>query len=556
MSQTKEPGEAARLFVACLEQEGIRHMFGLPGEENADLMLALETSSIEFIMTRHEQGAAFMAEFYGRLTGSPAACLSTLGPGATNLLTAIADANMDRSPVLAIAGQGAIARLHKESHQIIDIERLFAPVTKWSHAIRTASSIPEVVRKAVRIARSEKPGAVVLELPEDIASSSVEAEPLKVTRFRRPVPEPEQIETAWDKIRQAERPLIIAGNGAIRTRASAELRRFCDQTGIGVVSTFMGKGAVDMDAPTCLFTIGLSQTDHVLKAVKTADVLVTVGYDMVEYPPELWKPHCHAEIIHIDFYAAEIDSFYQPDLELVGDIAGAFQQLNDHVERDGVPHYDLAIQHQVRETMLAEFAAHSQDETEGTVRPQKAVWDARNALGRSDIVLSGVGAHKMWVARYYQCHEPNTCLIPNGFCSMGAALPGAIGAKIARPQSRVLAIVGDGDFLMNVQEMETASRLGSDIAVMVWVDEAYGLIEWKQQDSFGRHTDLSFTNPDWKDLARAFGWHCEIVERSSDLKEALDRALDHAGPALVAVAIDYRENAQLSERLGQIEMPI
>lgn len=554
MSKHSAKTKASDLFIRCLEAEGIQYVFGVPGEENADFLLSLEASPIEFIMTRHEQGAAFMAEIYGRLTGDPAVCIATLGPGATNLLTPVADANMDRAPLLAITGQGSTRRLHKESHQIINVESIFSPVTKWTATVRLPESIPELVRKAVRLARAEKPGAVLLELPEDIAGTEATGVPIPPNRFRRPVPEAGLIDAAYECLRSAKTPVVLAGNGAIRTRASRELRRFCAQTGIGTISTFMAKGAVDMDSDCCLFTIGLSQKDIVSKAIDDADLIITIGYDMVEYPPELWNGGNGTDIIHIDFLPAEIDESYQPRLELVGDIAGALGALNDRLEADGVPVFELEVQRDVRAAMLEEFARHKSDSGHAPVRPQKVLWDVRATLGRTDILLSGVGAHKMWIARYYHAHEPNTCLIPNGFCSMGAALPGAIGAKLAKPDAQVLAIAGDGDFLMNVQEMETAARLGLNITVMVWEDHAYGLIAWKQKIEFGRHTDLTFTNPDWQQLASAFGWTGHMVSRAEDLAGTLKQALREDGPSLIVVPIDYDELAELTKQFGKVEM--
>jgi acetolactate synthase-1/2/3 large subunit len=547
---------AAELFVKCLEKEGITHIFGVPGEENADFLMALEDSSIEFVLTRHEQGAAFMAAVYGRLTGQPAACLGTLGPGATNLITGVADANMDRAPMLVLTAQGSTTRLHKESHQIMDVVEMFRPVTKWAYSVRHPRSIPELVRKAVRTARAEKPGAVLLELPENVAKMEVDVAPMEPRRFRRPGPDDKIVDQAWEKIRNAKRPVIIAGNGAIRRRASKQLRKFCDATGVGVMSTFMGKGAVDMDAPYCLYTIGLGQKDIVSLAVDDADLVITIGYDMVEYPPKLWNPDRKHDVVHIDFYPAEIDRNYHPSVELVGDLGHALWMLNERLARDGAPAYELADQREVRRRMIADFEAHKDDDTEGPMRPQKVLWDVRQALGPEDIVLSGVGAHKMWIARYYHCHEPNTCLIPNGFCSMGLPLPGAIGANIVFPDRRIFGIAGDGDFLMNVQEMETARRLDSDITLMVWEDGGYGLISWKQENEFDRHTTLSFGNPDWLKLADSFGWQGQYVTRSAELPNAIGKALAHKGPSLIVVPIDYRENRLLTKRLGQVTMQI
>jgi acetolactate synthase-1/2/3 large subunit len=548
--------KASDLLVRCLEKEGIEYIFGVPGEENADFMMSLEQSeSIRFVLTRHEQGAAFMAEVYGRLTGNPAGCLGTLGPGSTNLITGVADANMDRAPMLVLTGQGASTRLHKESHQVMDVVKMFEPVTKWATTVLHPDNIPEIVRKAVRLARTEKPGACHIELPENIAGAVTSAVPLEPRRYRRPVPGDKIVDRAVEKIRGASQPIVIAGNGAIRKRASKQLRLFCELTGIGVLSTFMAKGCVDMDAETCLYTIGLSGRDYASYAIEAADLVITLGYDMVEYHPELWNPGADKEIIHIDFLPAEIDAHYHPSVEIVGDLAHTLWMLNERLGGDA-PRFDFASQRAVRRELETELAEHAEDDTEGSIRPQKAVWDARQALGPDDLLLSDVGAHKMWIARGFHAHEPNTVLIPNGFCSMGFALPGAIAASIIDPQRRVLAICGDGGFLMNVQEMETAVRVGANIAVMVWEDHGYGLIGWKQDNEFGRHTNLSFGNPDWVKLAESFGWRGRTVKRSRDLLPALQESLQEAGPSLIVIPIDYRENALLTERLGRISCPI
>lgn len=548
--------KASDLLVRCLEGEGITHVFGVPGEENADFMLSLQDSRIRFVLTRHEQGAAFMAEAFGRLTGNPAVCLGTLGPGATNLITGVADANMDHAPMLVLTAQGATTRQHKESHQIMDVVSMYAPVTKWAHAVRHPDNIPEVVRRAVRTARAEKPGAVHIELAVDIAKLDSQRPPMVPRRFRRPGADDKVTDQAFELLREARRPIIIAGNGAIRKRASHQLRRFCDQTGIGVMCTFMGKGSVRLDADYCLFTIGLQQKDYVSYALDEADLVITIGYDLVEYPPRLWNPAGEKTILHVDFTPAGIDREYHPRIELVGDIAHALWALNERVAARGVPGYELGAQRWARQRLQEDFTLHAEDDTMGVIRPQKAIWDVRQALDEQDILLCGVGAHKMWVGRYYHCYEPNTCLIPNGFCSMGMPLPGAIGASLVYPQRRIFGIAGDGDFLMNVQEMETARRLDADINLMVWEDGGYGLISWKQEDEYGRHTDLAFGNPDWLELAASFGWQGQYVADARALRPAIDAALAHRGPSLIVIPIDYRENRLLSRRLGEIRCSI
>ncbi len=551
--------KASDLFVKCLEAEGVEYIFGVPGEENADFMMSLEASdSIQFVLTRHEQGAAFMADVYGRLTGNPAGCLGTLGPGATNLITGVADSNMDRAPMLVLTGQGDSGRLHKESHQVMNVVAMFRPVTKWAQTVLHPDNIPEIVRKAVRLARTEKPGACHIELPEDIAAMPAKTAPIEPRRFRRSVPDDKILDRAWEAIASAKRPIILAGNGCIRRRASKQLRQFVAQTGIGVVSTFMAKGCIDMDDDACLYTIGLGSRDYPAVAIEAADLVICLGYDMVEYHPHLWNPDGAKRIVHFDFIPSEIDENYRIEVEVIGDLAHALWMLNERVEALGGSKLEYDHQHTraAREAMRADLEAHKDDRTEGSIRPQKALWDARQVLGPTDLLLSDVGAHKMWIARHYQCHEPNTCLIPNGFCSMGFALPGAIAAHFVYPDRRVMAVCGDGGFLMNVQEMETARRYNSNITVMIWEDHEYGLIVWKQENQFGRHTDLAFGNPDFVQLAEAFGWNGFRCENSAELRDTLEASFAATGPSLVVIPIDYRENQKLTEHLGNVSLPI
>lgn len=546
---------AAELFVRCLEAEGVEYIFGVPGEENAHFMMALEGSTIEFVLTRHEQAAAFMADVYGRLTGQPGVCLGTLGPGATNLVTGVADANMDRAPLIVLTGQADSKRQHKESHQNMDVVHMFEPVTKWATPILHPENIPEVVRKAFKLATTEKPGACHIELAEDIAEMEVEGAPLEPRKMRRPVPDDKIADEAMALIREAKRPVILAGNGCIRKRASKQLRAFVEATGIPVINTFMGKGAVDYQNEHSLFTIGLQAKDLASCAIDASDLVICLGYDLVEYHPRLWNGHGSRKVLHVDFLPAEVDHDYYPDVEVVGDLAHTLWMLNERVAAEPVK-FDSSQDESIRKEMMADFAEHKDDDTQGSIRPQKALWDARQVLGPEDILLSDVGAHKMWIARYYQCNEPNTCLISNGFCSMGFALPGAMAAKMVEPDRRVLAVCGDAGFLMNVQDMETAKRLGIHVVAMVWEDHEYGLIAWKQENTFGSHTDLEFTNPDWMQLAEAFGWRGFRVESSKDLAATLEEAFQPGAPSLVVIPIDYRENNKLTERLGNIACPI
>ena len=415
--------KASDLFVRCLEAEGVERIFGVPGEENADVMISLTDSSIEFVLCRHEQAAAFMADAYGRLTGKAGVCLGTLGPGATNLVTGVADANMDRAPLVAIIGQASTRRLHKESHQNMDAIAMFQPITKWAQSINHPSIIPEVLRKAFKLAEAEKPGATVIELPEDLAEEEVDGVAMTPLKTRRAAADHKVIAQAAELIGEAKNPLILAGNGAVRKRAASQLRRFAHKTGIGTVNTFMGKGAVPRSDPHCLFTIGLQSRDHINEAIDQADLIISVGYDLVEFSPSHWNKTVGKAIIHIDFWPAEIDESYAPTVEIVSDVADALWQLNEEVNRryaNRMPLFDIGGRAALRERILADFALEKDDES-FPMKPQKILWDTREVMGPDDILLSDVGAHKMWISRYYQCDEANTCLISNGFCSMMSA---------------------------------------------------------------------------------------------------------------------------------------
>ncbi len=552
--------KASDLFVKCLEEEGVTHIFGVPGEENADFMMSLKNSDkIKFILTRHEQAAAFMADLFGRLTGKAGVCLGTLGPGATNLVTGVADANMDRAPLVALIGQAGTYRLHKESHQNMDAIAMFRPITKWAQTIYNAGTIAEVVRKAFKVAEAEKPGAVVIELPEDIAKHMVDTPPLSPRKVRRPAADHKAVAQAVDIIAAAKNPVILAGNGCVRKRASEQLRRLARKSGIPVVNTFMGKGAVSMDDEHCLFTMGLQGRDHVNLLVDEADVIVAAGYDLVEYAPAFWNKGKPKKVIVIDFEPAEVDSQLPVEVDIVADVADSLWAINEELNRRyaaKLPLFDIKKHAKLRQTIIDDLTAEAEDNS-FPMKPQRVVNEMRRALGPSDVMLSDVGAHKMWVSRYYNCYEPNTCQISNGFCTMGFALPGAIGAKVALPNRKVGCISGDAGFLMNVQDLETAVRYKIPFVCVIFCDEEYGLIKWKQQNQFdGDHFKLDFKNPDFELLAKAFGCWGKTVTRGEDLRGIIEEAFRQEGPALVAVPIDYSENLKLTKRLGAIEATI
>ena len=552
--------KASDLFVRCLEAEGVEKIFGVPGEENADFMISLNDSSIEFVLCRHEQAAAFMADGYGRLTGKAGVCLSTLGPGVTNLVTGLADANMDRAPTVAIIGQASTSRLHKESHQNMDSIRMLRPISKWAHSIYKPDTIPEMVRKAFKIAEQEKPGVTVLELPEDIAKKEADSPSLiEPRKTRRAAADHKAVKAAVEAIMNAKNPIILSGNGAIRKRASNQLRRLAEKTGVRVVNTFMGKGAVSRHDPHCLYTIGLQGQDHVNEALYNADVVVAIGYDLVEYAPKLWNKQNKKIIVHIDFWPAEIDEDYIVDVEVVSDVADALWQINelfDDQYKDKLPLFNINDNQQLRNTIADDFAMEKDDKS-FPMKPQKVLWDIRKVLEPSDILLSDVGAHKMWIARYYQCDEPNTCLISNGFCTMGFAFPAGMGAKFAFPDTRIVAVCGDAGFLMNVQDIETAVRHKLNIVTVILMDGEYGLIKWKQQNQFdGAHSDLKFENPDFAMLAESFGAWGKVISSADQFEPTLVEAFKQNGPALIGVPIDYSENMKLTKRLGELQFTI
>ena len=552
---------AASLLVDCLAAEGCEYVFSVPGEETMDILDALsQQAAVTHITTRHEQGAAFMADVYGRLTGRAAVAMATLGPGATNLVTGIADAFLDHAPVVAITGQAGSDKTHKEAHQFVDIVRMLEPVTKWNHRVEDVGAVPEIVRKAFRVAQLEKPGPTHIEIPENLAATSVDAKvrPLEPTRTYLPEPTDEAIAHAARLLVASDRPLVLAGNGVLRRNAAPGLRAFAKGLHVPVAVTFMGKGAIDDRSHLSLMAVGLQARDHVRTGFDRADLVLAVGYDLVEYGPAQWNPDGRKRIIHIDTQPAEVDAAYRPEVELIGDIEGTLRRLLAAVLPHGIGGRDADSRHATREilvhqdlrsALLAELGAFEADDG-WPIRPQKAIVDLRRALGANDIVVSDVGAHKIWVSRLYQAYEPNTVIISNGFAVMGIALPGAIAAKLVHPDRRVVALCGDGGFLMNSQELETARRIGANITVVVWRDEGYGLIDWKQRSEFGRPFGVEFTNPDLVAYARSFGLAAFRPSSAADLYPCLMRALEHDGPTLVDVPIDYRENLRLTERLG------
>ncbi len=542
--------KAAHLLVRCLENEGVRFIYGIPGEENLDIMDALLGSSIRFITTRHEQGAAFMADVEGRLTGRAGVCLSTLGPGATNLVTGVADANMDHAPVVAIAGQAATNRLHKESHQVLDLVNLFLPITKYATQILNPEIIPEVVRKAFKVAQSEKPGAAFIEFPENLAPIDIEGAPLLAQSPTTPYPARHKLLQAAQIISEAEFPLILAGNGLVRSGHCDALVECAEKLNIPVVTTFMAKGAIPSSHPLSLGTVGLQAHDYVSCGFDRADVIICVGYDLVEYPPNQWHKTRDRKIIHVDSRPAEVDSHYIVASGVLGDFGVTLQELA------GLSRPQRGDQHvKLRSAILRELQ-RATDDGGFPLKPQRIVADLRRALGPDDIVICDVGAHKLWMARMFPCEKPNTCIISNGFASMGIAVPGAVAAKLSFPQRKVVAVTGDAGFLMNSQEIETALRVNAPFVILIWNDASYGLIEWKQHIHFGRASHVKFNNPDFVTYAEAFGAKGYRVGSAEELLPTLQQALQQDTVAIIDCPVDYGENMKLTARLGEMVCPI
>jgi acetolactate synthase-1/2/3 large subunit len=534
------------VFVECLEAEGVRYVFGIPGEETLDLSESLADSSIQFVPVRHEQGGAYMADAYGRLTGRAGVCLGTLGPGATNLVTAVADAYLDRAPLVALTGQSDLERMHKESHQYIDLIGIMRPIVKWNARVSSPDIVPEVVRKAFAVAESEKPGATHLELPEDVMARPLDAVPLPRHTPVQPEPGMRELRRAAEIICSASHPVALAGNGAVRTHAAGALRTFSQELGIPVAETFMAKGLMDDDDPHALGTVGLQARDYSLAGFDDADVVVAIGYDLVEHKPENWNPRGNKQIVMIDTVQAEVDEFYLPAVELIGDIPHVLSRLTAAcVEQPPSPGGSSRL----RDVVQGALRQGATDDS-FPMLPPRVLWEIRQVLGAEDILVSDVGLHKLWIGRMFPAHAPGTVLIANGLAGMGFALPTAIGAKLVYPNRKVLAVHGDAGFLMNSQELETAVRLKTPIVNVIWENHQFGSIAWKQDKKFGRHFDVDFTNPDFVKLAESFGipaWRCSSA---AELGGLLRNALALDTPSLIVVPIDYSLDVALSSELG------
>ena len=527
--------KASDLFVKQLEEEGVEYIFGLPGEENLDFLESLRTSHIKFILTRHEQAAAFMAATYGRLTGKAGVCFSTLGPGATNLVTGVAHAQLIGAPLIAITGQKAVRDNWQACFQLIDVVSLMKPITKSAETIADPGTIPTVVRNAFKHAQAERPGAVHIELPEDVAGSDTGAQVQKASRVRRPDPDAPTIEGAAELINSSRHPLLILSAGANRKLIWKELREFVESTGIHVVHAQMGKGVLSDESPYSLFATGIHKRDYVNCGIDRADLIITVGYSIVEYPPYIWNPMLDKKIVHVDFVEADVDRYYDPQFEVVGDVSVALRLLAPKVTRRN-------------DTLFADLRVFLMEKLTATCEttfppmPQEVVCHVRKALGEDDIVTLDNGIYKLWFSRLYRTYKPNTFILDNALATMGAGLPAAIAAKLVHPERRVLAVVGDGGFMMNAQELETAVRLNIPVVVLILNDNAFGFIKWKQEAMGFRSFGLDYTNPDFARFAVSHGAVGITVKKGVDLGVVLKKAFDLRKVVVIECPIDYTQN--------------
>jgi acetolactate synthase I/II/III large subunit len=548
---SSEKPTVAKLIVKCFENEGVKYVFGIPGEENIHLIDALHNSSIRFILVRHEQAASFMADMYGRVTGTAGVCVGTLGPGAINLLLGTADAHTDSVPLLAISAQVGLNREYKETHQFVDLVNMFKPVTKWAAEIKVPIAVPEMVRKAFKVAQTERPGSCYIGVPQDLEEMSVSPDlrPLARSQVYDSAPSPSQVCRAVKVLEAAKSPIVLAGHGAARDNAQDALIRFSEHLHIPVATTFMGKGVFPDMHPNALGTVGFMRHDYVNFGFDLADVVICVGYDLQEFDPVRINPNADKKIIHISRYAAEVDTHYPVAVGIESNLSMALDDLAKGVS--SIIGLKAGNQKKIVNLLRTELEEGAQDDS-FPVKPQRIVSDTRKALGQSDVVLVDTGALKMWMARLYPTYKPNTCLISNGLSTMAFALPGAIAVKLAYPERKVLAAAGDGGFLMLGSELETAIREDVPIVVLIWEDQAYGLIKWKMDLELGHHSSVDFHNPDFVKYAEAFGAKGYRISRADELFPTLKSALQDNAISVIVCPVDYSENMELTDKLGRL----
>ena len=543
---------AAQLIVSCLENEGVEYVFGIPGEENIHLVQALKDSPIRYVLVRHEQAASFMAEVYGRLTGKAGVCSATLGPGAINLLLGVADATTNSTPVVALSAQVGLNRSYKETHQLVDLVPMFAPATKWAELVTRPGAIPEMIRKAFKLAQSERPGAVYLAVPEDVekAPAPADARPLIVNVPRADEPSHAQLDRAAEVLLGARSPIVLAGHGATRAGAGPALRRFAEALNVPVATTFHGKGVFPDDHPLALGAVGFMRHDYVNFGFDQADAIIAVGYELQEFDPVRINPDSDKKIVHIHRFPAEVDRHYEVAVGLQSDIPATLDALVEAVDHH---RFTPELGEQAIRRRLASELERGGADDRFPLSPARIVADTRTALDREDIVLVDTGALKMWMARLYPTYAPNTCLISNGLSTMAWTLPGALGAKLARPDAKVLVSTGDGAFLMNSQEIETALRERIPLVVLIWVDDEYGLITWKMDLELGESMDTRFSNPDFVQYAESFGARGYRIGAADELLPSLREALASDGVSIIACPVDYAANLELTDALGELD---
>ncbi len=529
------------LIVRALESEGVKYIFGIPGEENLDLLDSISNSSIKMILTRHEQGAGFMAATYGRLTGSPGVCLSTLGPGATNLVTAAAYAQLGGMPMIMITGQKPITMSKQGRFQIVDVVEMMRPLTKMAKQIVHGHTVTSIIREAFRVAVEERPGAIHIELPEDIARENSDAEIYDKTGYQPAVADSHSIVDVVHKIQQAKTPLILLGAGANRRGTRNAIKSLIDKTGIPFFTTQLGKGVVDERSPLCLGTAAVSSNDCVHMAINSSDLIINIGHDVIEKPP-FFMTRGGFEVIGINFFAAHVDEVYFPQMELVGDISSSVAQLTQYIEEQS--HWDFRFILDIKKRLDLSIEEGAKDSS-FPISPPKLVSIVRNIMPSDGIISLDNGLYKIWFARNYQAHEPNTVLLDNSLATMGAGLSVAMASKIIYPDKKVLAICGDGGFMMNSQELETAVRLKLSIVVLIVNDSAYGMIKWKQQEMGFKDFGLDFKNPDFIMYAKSYGAGGHRIEKTGELKALLEQCFEVGGVHVIDVSVDYTRNHEL-----------
>ena len=533
--------KASDLFVKALEEEGVEYIFGIPGEENLDLLNSLKDSSIKLILTRHEQAAGFMAATYGRLTGKSGVALSTLGPGATNLVTAAAYSQLAAMPMVMITGQKPVKHSKQGKFQIIDVVEMMRPLTKYTHSIVSGNNIPSMIREAFRISQEERPGAAHLELPEDVAGEEAESQPLPRSRARRPVAEGKAIKQAVEMIEKAKNPLLLIGAGSNRKMPARMLRAFVDKTQMPFISTQMGKGVLDERDPLFLGNAALSANDFLHRAIAKADLIINVGHDDIEKPPFIMEQDSF-QVIHINFLTAEVDPVYFPQLEVIGDIANSIWQINERIMPQGS--WDFSYSLKVKKAVDAHLLEGA-DDSRFPMLPQRFVADVREAMPSNGIIALDNGVYKIWFARNYKAHEANTVLLDNALATMGAGLPSAMGAHMVFPKRKVMAICGDGGFMMNAQELETAVRLKMNLICLILLDNSYGMIRWKQANLGFEDFGLEYGNPDFVKFAECHGANGYRVEKTEDFVPLLKKCNDTPGVHIVELPVDYSENDRI-----------